>query len=426
MIKANELIQKYGFRKAFEVALQNNLLDVAKEIGAIEKRMFGTYRNAISSTTQFPVCPNPLRIDTYNTCPFACSYCFAGNTGKEITVAASVPRIRRVLDKVFNNGKLSGKELSFATMVKNGWPIHVGGMNDIMPPVEKHKKVFYNTLKKISEYEHPTIVSTKSHLPLHDDSYVDLFVDMRDNLVFQMSLITMDNWQYLEKHVTRPHLRIKTLEKLCNAGINCVVRAQPFMPQLVDEQIKLFKLYSEIGVKAVIVEGLKLKKASPIKKTKYAIMRTFGIEIDKELTVKRYSKSIYPIETKVKYHRILREVAHQNNLVYLVADNNLRFMGDSPNCCGTDLINAKTNEYNITHLSYTNPDDFGFHNIRNIENDYFNLQIDYADFKPKKRNIRETLQHLYNDDEWIFKTYEHTYTDSNNDKHYRIKSQYRL
>lgn len=427
MDKAHSLIQKYGFEKGFDVALEENLFNVAREIEAIENRMFGVYRNALSSTTQFPICANPLRVDLYNRCPFGCTYCFAGNTGKEILVNASVGRVTRDIENVFKNKRVTSgqRARNFATMARMGWPAHIGGMSDPMPPIELRKRIFYRTLLEFSKYDYPCIVSTKSNVPLRDKSYIDLFTDMKDRLIFQMSLITVDNYKFLEGNCIHPKQRLKTLEAICSRDVNCVVRVQPFMPQLIDEQKHLFKFYADIGVKGVIVEGLKIKRMLPSNKVKLALIRTFGIEIDNELTAQRYSKSIYPTETKVKYHRVLRDIAHNHGLQYYVADNNLRFMGDSPNCCGTDLINAKTNEYNITNLSYKHPDDFGYHLIKNIDNDYMQTKTTYARFKPKKRNIKMTLEHMYNDNDWMYDTYEQIYIDSDGYKHFRIKPEYR-
>jgi DNA repair photolyase len=312
---------------------------------------------------------------------------------------------------------MSGKHKSFAAMVRQGWPIHIGGMTDPMPPVELYKRVFYNALSELAKYDHPVVISTKSALPLQDSSYIDLFVRMKDRLVFQMSIMG-ENVQFLEPYAPSAQKRIEVLERIAARGVNCLVRLQPFMPQLLDQQRDLFKMYADVGVKAVTVEGLKLKRALRSRKIKWAVMRQFGVELNLELTERRYSKRIYPTSTKIKYHLRLRDMAHDVGLQYLVADNNLRFLGDSPNCCGTDLIGAKTNCYNVTYLAYTHPDDFGFHLIKDVEqNEYMTQPVKYAGYKD---NIYETLRHLYNDEDWMYDTYKFTHEDEDGNKHFRV------
>jgi hypothetical protein len=124
---AVSLIQEYDFQEAFQIALDNDQIDVARQIVAIEKRLFGAYSNYMMPTTQFPICSNSLRLDLYNHCPFGCRYCFAGHSGKEIVVGDSMSAISSNLEACFSGEQMSGKHKSFAAMVRQGWPIHIGG-----------------------------------------------------------------------------------------------------------------------------------------------------------------------------------------------------------------------------------------------------------------------------------------------------------
>ena len=80
---------------------------------------------------------------------------------------------------------------------------------------------------------------------------------------------------------------------------------------------------------------------------------------------------------------------------------------------------SNKNEYNITHLSYTNQDDFGFHIIRdNSNSSYLNHQATCISNELGKKSIYQASRKLFNS--IAYDSYEHVYTDKFSDKHYRI------
>ena len=58
-----------------EISEEDNRLIINDLKGAKE------YNNPLLHTSQFPMCGNAFRCDTYKGCSFGCEYCFANNRG---------------------------------------------------------------------------------------------------------------------------------------------------------------------------------------------------------------------------------------------------------------------------------------------------------------------------------------------------------
>ena len=196
MSTAQELIKKYGIDKAFEISIENSWLDICRDIERIERDVFGEYTNSLDGHGQYAVCPTPLRLDVYNTCNFNCAYCFANQSKKRVIVSANTKRLIKSLNTAMNGNDLSGYKNIAGKMIHNRWPLHIGGISDPMPHIEKQRKILWTVLKNIRDY--PIVISTKSDLPLIDNNYFYLLRDIRNNLVFQMSLITLKEKNILE------------------------------------------------------------------------------------------------------------------------------------------------------------------------------------------------------------------------------------
>lgn len=386
------------------------------------------YRNIASGTNQILYCSNPLRLDTYQGCEFKCKYCFAHQHRsilRQTNPEWAARKIAQAIDGTLN--KSNSAMGSFATFVAAGWPIHWGGMADPFPYSEKQRRVSWKVLHQFTQTRHPLIISTKSTVPGLPE-YLSLLKDIKDNLVFQMSIITsnQDTSKLIEPKTPTAQARIKTLKRLCNAGIKCLVRIQPFITEFLAEQQELFKIYADIGVKGIIVEGLRMRGRTHYFDFRQDFEAIFGYDIKERIT--RFSvmnNYYYPIDVKLAYHKVLQEWAKQNNLMYLVADNDLRFLGDSPNCCGQDLITANTNQFNINNLAYYNPDDFGYHLIQDNNADILDFNVSgFANAYQRGATIREHLRAHYNDVKWtqrLSPLYVPTYIDTQENQHYYIK-----
>lgn len=210
------LIKEHGFDGAYKVAFDRGDFIICKKIKKLEYDVFGTYKTGMSGTSQFTICSNPVRMDLYNRCKFGCVYCFAENRQDDVVVSVDT---KIYIDNLRNSLIGNGKD-SFSVMIRQGWPVHIGGMSDPFPPRERYTHSTFSALEVLSEYNYPAIISTKSDLLLHCNDYVDLISDMKDNLIFQMSLITVNHYEVLEPYAPPPQNRIKTLKVLCD---KCVI-----------------------------------------------------------------------------------------------------------------------------------------------------------------------------------------------------------
>jgi DNA repair photolyase len=89
------------------------------------------YSNCMQLTSQFPMCGNPFRVDTYKGCSFGCKYCFA-NARKAggYTIKHQVSDIRSMKRK-FYDAIVKGETNNINKELLNRYtPIHLGGMSD--------------------------------------------------------------------------------------------------------------------------------------------------------------------------------------------------------------------------------------------------------------------------------------------------------
>lgn len=109
-------------------------------------------------------CFYPTRLDTYGCgCQHDCSYCYAKSLlsfrdlwHPENPAVADIKKIRRAISK-----------LEKSTVVR------LGGMTDCFQPIEKDKRITYETIKALNEYGIGYLIVTKSSM-VADDEYIQI------------------------------------------------------------------------------------------------------------------------------------------------------------------------------------------------------------------------------------------------------------
>jgi DNA repair photolyase len=103
-----------------------------------------------------------LRLDSYNSCQFGCTYCFASTRqgfGRNSSLKISNPQALRDRIERVVSGKISSALDEF---IENRIPFQLGGMSDPFTKIESNKNVSFEYLKILKEYDYPVIISTKS------------------------------------------------------------------------------------------------------------------------------------------------------------------------------------------------------------------------------------------------------------------------
>jgi hypothetical protein len=212
---------------------------------------------------------------------------------------------------------------------------------------------------------------------------------------------------------------------------------------MLKESMQAIEAYAEAGAKGVVVGAIYLK-GKPEKNTlaMYTELdRGLKHQITKELKKENYKQDgdyFWSYDHTLKWHQILRKVAHASGIKYFPADSPSRLIGDAASPFGTSLIGLKgpSNNCALTELAYESPNDFGLHQIDltkpNLQSDGLRLwhssSAKRADLASKGiKTVADVIRYWYNDPKWVrgLIPYSKPFgVDSNGDIHYRVDSKY--
>lgn len=305
-------------------------------------------------TSQLPLCSNPLSMDLYAGCPHGCKYCFArahsnfnyGSKGDNYELAE--PRNYKPFIELIK-GDLNKQRLE-SVLIKKKQPIHIGGMADPFPVgVEEelgHTKRF---IEEIRDY--PCIWSTKN--PLAD--YADLMA--KGNHILQCTIIGFGEvFERIEPNVPAPEERIEVLKKYKGKVKKIIIRMQPVLPWLYNEESidEYMRKISEVG-DGVVIEFLKKKTNE-----KFAELSNI-MGMDMNAKMQGYGKlegndHLISSSIRLKYLKMIKKYAKKYGLEFYSGENEFRDYGDSCNCCGIakrddDVFQSKAN-FNLSEFIF--------------------------------------------------------------------------
>ena len=88
------------------------------------------YKNPINITSQFVMCGNCFRADTYRGCNFGCKYCFANNRQGNFKVKNEIAAINLIKKWMFEAIEKGETNNIKKEMINKYVPLHLGGMAD--------------------------------------------------------------------------------------------------------------------------------------------------------------------------------------------------------------------------------------------------------------------------------------------------------
>lgn len=295
-----------------------------------------TYNRFCGVTVQCNYCAMPFRVDLYRGCTHGCEYCFASQSisGKKLGVTDFFSCIETVphekLDSLFKQIKSDGKNFTWRVMLKNRQPLHIGGMSDPFQPCDEYERTSEAFLREIIKADrYPAVWSTKGRLVTrHTAALKDA------NSVVQISCIATKSLPLIEPGAPTFEERLAAARTLSSAGIPVILRVQPVIISLWDEMIDCVTQFCQAGIHGLVVEGI--KKGPQLKEmpgTSIAIGKDF-IEHLKTIGQRKGNELAYNMRSKLRYALAVREIARQHKVEFYVGDNDLRQLGDGPNCCG--------------------------------------------------------------------------------------------
>lgn len=215
-------------------------------------------------------CNYTKRLDTYGCgCQHDCSYCYAksllsfrGLWNAKEPATASLKEIRESIYK------LSRKDV-----------VRIGGMTDCFQPMEKAKRLTYDTIKLLNNHKINYLIVTKSDL-VASPEYIEIY--NKELAHFQITVTSTSRNNY--EKAPEPKRRIKAIEKLQSLGFDVSLRLSPFIPKNID-----LKIINQIECDKILIEFLKVnynvKKWFDINYSEYSLK--FGgfehLELDKKI-----------------------------------------------------------------------------------------------------------------------------------------------
>lgn len=176
-----------------------------------------------------------VSVNPYRGCEHGCIYCYARPTHEMLGFSSGLDFESRIVFKP-NAPELLRKELSSSSYEPA--PIAISGVTDPYQPVERKLELTRGCLEVLSNCRHPAGIVTKNELVTRD---VDLLSSLAEYscIVVSVSVTTLDKelCRKMEPRTSQPHRRLRTIERLAEAGIPVRVNVAPVIPGLTDHEI---------------------------------------------------------------------------------------------------------------------------------------------------------------------------------------------
>ncbi|MGH9504073.1 MAG: radical SAM protein [Terriglobales bacterium] len=207
--------------------------------------------------------PFEWTINPYRGCEFACKYCYARYTHEFMEMRDGVDFEQKIFVKQ-HAADLLRQELR---RVKPGEQIALGTATDPYQPAERRFEVTRAILEELSRHEGLDLgIITKGNLILRD---LDLLqqIAQKNRLMVNVTITTLnvDLARILEPRAPRPDLRMETVRKLNQSGIDAGVSCAPVIPGITDSLRNLEDLVratAQAGGQHIFANPLFLKPCS--------------------------------------------------------------------------------------------------------------------------------------------------------------------
>ena len=278
------------------------------------------------------LCYSLIRIEPYNTCMFNCIYCYS--RWYWIRVGEPRPRLEAFINFKTVARKIYQKGLKPI-------PARVATLTDPFQPVEENYKFTYKIMKIALKYNYPLVINTKSTLLLKNP-WLRIVKKLSDQglVIVQYSISSLDEHisRLLEPLAPTVKERLEAMRKLSQENIPVLLRLSPYIPGITLRSYdygEVASLLSDIGVRQVIVEGLRL----PLDEWRI-IARRLSISIPAlnlySIRVVEGGKPLYKPEHKIllREYMELRKALKEYNIGFATCKEGLFSLHTVEDCCG--------------------------------------------------------------------------------------------
>jgi DNA repair photolyase len=232
---------------------------------------FHSFYKSIEDRKANTWCRYTKRLDTYGCgCQHDCSYCYS----------KSLLNFRGLWNALEPSGANLSKIKNRIKQLPRKEVIKLGGMTDCFQPIEKVKKLTYQTIQILNQYRISYLIVTKSSL-VSNPEYLKIYDKKLAH--FQITLTSTSSNKY--EKASSPVERIKSIETLQDLGFDVSVRLSPFIAQNID-----FDVLNGIKCDKVLIEFLKVN---------HWVKKWFDIDY-LEYTVKYGGYEHLPLDKKIE------------------------------------------------------------------------------------------------------------------------------
>ncbi len=191
---------------------------------------------SILSGNDSPDIPFDLSINPYRGCEHGCVYCFARPTHSYLNLSPGLDFETKIIAKVN-----AAERLREALAARNyeALPLNIGSATDAYQPAERRLRITRSLIEVLAEHRHAFSIITKSSGIERD---IDLLGPLaRDKLAaVYVSIPTLDLAlaRVMEPRATAPERRLRTIERLAQAGIPVGVSVSPVIPFLNEPELE--------------------------------------------------------------------------------------------------------------------------------------------------------------------------------------------
>ena len=182
-----------------------------------------------------PRLPFQWSINPYRGCEFGCSYCYARDTHGFFELADPLEFESRIFVKRRAAESLRRK---LRKSDLRGQTIAIGTATDPYQPAEKQYEITRSLLEVFAEVEGLSLsITTKSPLVVRDLELLTE-LDRRHAVEVHVTITTADAAlaRRIEVHAPDPAARLRTVERLAEAGLAVRINCMPVMPGINDEE----------------------------------------------------------------------------------------------------------------------------------------------------------------------------------------------
>lgn len=183
-----------------------------------------------------PDIPFNLSLNPYRGCEHGCIYCFARPSHSYLGLSPGLDFESRIF------AKMNAPELLRRELAKPGYkpePLALGVNTDAYQPCERNLQLTKRVLEVLHECEHPVGLITKASLIERD---IELLAEMAAKklacVTITITTLNHDIARTLEPRATAPARRLRTIQRLSEAGIPVGVNIAPIIPFVTDEELE--------------------------------------------------------------------------------------------------------------------------------------------------------------------------------------------